>query len=409
MDEADSFRSNINKICLHAFMTGLRPFLPIIFVFFMDLGFSYTQIGMLFSIQSLSVLFLEIPAGSFADRFGAKWSLVLSSFFLGTTLILIAHISSYTSMSLVFILWGAGKAFYSGSDTTLIIESLGQSGKKYLSSKFLGRKWACFYYGLAGGGLLCPLFLAYDIRSTFLFSGILTLVSIFILLTVKQPPLDKSENGEIHHIASFKEYFQYIVNGKNYLLRHRTIKYLLIFSVMFAVSSMVFFQYIQKMLTDSGIETKYFGYFYACFTVIAAFCSQKAYILDRMLGEKRTIYLLIFMTITALFTPSILVIFPLFLIPHLIMQMQAGLFMPLMNHYLNHHIESHHRATLNSIKSFCSGVMIAICSTIVGLIADHYDYRTGLFCLGGLFLLVAIGPSLKISERISRKRKKLVT
>ncbi|MCR9205738.1 MAG: hypothetical protein NXH75_14230, partial [Halobacteriovoraceae bacterium] len=78
------YQLNVSKVCLHSFMTGLRPFLPILFVFLKDLNYSYLQIGSLFSVMAFSSLALEIPAGTIADRFGAKYCLIVSSIMLGT-------------------------------------------------------------------------------------------------------------------------------------------------------------------------------------------------------------------------------------------------------------------------------------------------------------------------------------
>ncbi len=384
-------------------MTGLRPFLPILFVFLKGLDYTYLQIGSLFSVMATTSLIFEIPAGSFADKYGSKYCLLLSSLMLGTAFFLVGSIERYDLMVLTFALWGASKSFYSGADTTLIIESLKECGKLEKTSKYLSKKWACFYYGLACGGLLCPLFIKFDSAYAFYFSAILYYLSIPVLMTIKQPPLDKGAHAEIHHIKTVGAYLTFIKNGVNYLLRHKTVKYLLLFAVMFSTCSMIFFQYLQIMLLEAGVLKINFGFFYAGFTLTAALASQKAHTLDRILGEKRTIYLLLSLSLISLFGIKFFAFFPLALIPIMAMQLQAGTFIPIMSNYLNHHIESHHRATLNSIKSFVGGLLMAICSPIVGLISDQYDFRTALFCLGCFLVLIALGPALKISDRVSRK------
>jgi MFS family permease len=384
-------------------MTGLRPFLPILFVFLKGLDYSYLQIGTLFSVMATTSLIFEIPAGSFADKYGSKYCLILSSIMLGTAFFLVGSIERYDFMIATFALWGASKSFYSGADTTLIIESLKESGELKKTSKYLSKKWACFYYGLAVGGLLCPIFINFDSAYAFYFSAILYALSIPVLITIKQPPLDKGAHAEIHHIKSTKDYFVFIRNGVNYLLRHKTVKYLLLFSVMFSTCSMIFFQYLQIMLQEAGVEKINFGFFYAFFTLTAAIASQKAHKLDDLLGEKRCIYLLLALSLISLFGIKFFIFFPLALIPIMAMQLQAGTFIPIMSNYLNHHIESHHRATLNSIKSFVGGLLMAICSPIVGLLSDLYDFRTALFSLACFLVLIAIGPALKISDRVRRR------
>lgn len=403
MISSEQYHSNIAKICLHSFMTGLRPFLPILFVFLKGLDYSYLQIGTLFSVMATTSLIFEIPAGSFADKYGAKYCLILSSLMLGSAFFLVGSIERYDFMILTFALWGASKSFYSGADTTLIIETLKKSNKLHKTSKYLSKKWACFYYGLAVGGLLCPIFIKYDSSYAFYFSAMLYALSIPVLISIKQPPLDKGAHAEIHHIKSVKDYFVFLKNGVNYLLKHQTAKYLLLFFVMFSTSSMIFFQYLQIMLQEAGVPHTNFGYFYAVFTLTAALASQKAHSLDNLLGEKRTIYLLMALTLISLFGIKLFILFPLALIPIMAMQLQAGTFIPIMSNYLNRHIDSHHRATLNSIKSFVGGLLMAICSPIVGLLSDRFDFRTALLCLACFILIIALGPALKISDRVTRK------
>lgn len=398
-----TYQLNVTKICLHSFITGLRPFLPILFVFLKELNYSYLQIGTLFSVMAFCSLALEIPAGTIADRFGAKYCLIISTIMLGSAFLMVGLVENYYLMVGVFALWGSSKSFYSGSDTTLIIESLKEANKLHKTSKYLSKKWASFYYGLAGGGLLCPLFLTYlEAKYAFFFTATLYYLSLLILFSIKQPPLDKDNEHSIHHIKTPLEYFHFIKKGVDYLLRHRTVKYLLLFTVMFSICSMIFFQYVQITLQEAGIPKEHFGYYYAFFTAIAAISSQRAHLMDSSLGEKKTIYLLLFLTIFALFGPLAFSLTIATLVPILIMQVQAGIHIPVMSNYLNRHIDSHHRATLNSIKSFIGGILLATCSPAVGYLADLHGFQVGLFALGVFLFIVAIGPSLKISERISR-------
>ena len=55
--------------------------------------------------------------------------------------------------------------------------------------------------------------------------------------------------------------------------------------------------------------------------------------------------------------------------------------------------------------SFIGGLFMAICSPLVGLLADRFDFRTALLCLGIFLVMIAIGPALKVSDRISRLKK----
>jgi MFS family permease len=363
LEKNESYQRNITKVCFHSFITGVRPFLPIFFLYLKDTGFSYLQIGSLFSVMAITGLMGEIPAGSFADKFGAKYSMMLSSFLFSAKI----------------------------------------SGRELKVSKYLSKKWASFYYGLCAGALLCPLFLKFNTSYTFYFTAILYFLSIFILATITQPPLDKETASSIHHITTPSEYFSFLKRGVVFLMAHKTIKYLLFFSVMFGSCAMIYFQYLQVMLKGTGLPKEQFGFYYAGFTCLCAFSSQHGHHLARKLGEKKMIFLLLTLTLIPLIGAGFLSGSELVLFPILVMQVQAGISVPVMNSFLNQHIESHNRTTLNSIKSFIGGLMMALLSSTIGKSADAFGHPNALFILAGLLIALSLFPAIKITTKMTRQ------
>lgn len=369
------------------------------FVYFNGLGFTYLQIGTLFSVMAISSLFFEIPAGTFSDRYGAKVSIMLSSLIFSLVFYSVGTFKSYSMFLVIFVFWGAAKAFYSGSDVTLIIESLKLENLELKTSKYIGYKWASFYGGLCLGGLLSPFILNFGKNWTFYTTSILYLISIFLMASVKQPPLEKENTSSIHHVKSFKEYLIYLNRGKRYLLDHDFAKYLLILNVVLVTCSMIFFQYLQHILKEANISEVNFGYYYAVFTFCAAVVSRKSHSVDISLGMKKSIILIFGITLFSLFGALYQGYFALSLIPILLMQIQAGLCIPLMATYLNKYIDSHNRTTLNSMKSFLGGITLAIFSSGVGFIADLTNFRIALSILGFVTILVCFAPIKKVLER----------
>jgi hypothetical protein len=66
------------KFCIYGFLKNLRFFDPFIILFFREMGFSFLQIGILFSIREIATGILEIPTGFFADSYGRKLSMILA-------------------------------------------------------------------------------------------------------------------------------------------------------------------------------------------------------------------------------------------------------------------------------------------------------------------------------------------
>jgi MFS family permease len=392
---------NILKINIYALLCGMRFSLPIIFIDLKNRGFSFSQIGILFSIQAMASLICEIPAGSVADKYGTRLAMAISSTFIGITYFFLATESNYYIVCLLFALWGIAKAFHSGADTGFIVDTLKELKKENLISKVLGQKWSMFYLGLATSSLCSPLIILWG-GEIFTYYGtvVSTLLATIVIMTGIEPNIDHSNIRSIKHVKGIKEYFKYVNQGISYLRKHSIIKYILIIAVSFSLGAQIFFQYVQEILYSFSVEPKNFGFYYTSFTATAALFSSLTYRVDGYLGQRNMIVFLVFLNSIVLLSlgGTFGSIFALASI--LGMQMQAGLSTSIMNHYLNEYIDSYNRATLNSFKTLLHGIMMFVLSPIIGLIADDYSVSTALVTYGVILAVITIGPVIKISQRV---------
>ena len=394
---------NILKINIYAFLCGMRFSLPIVFFDLKERGFSYSQIGIFFSIQAISSLIFEIPAGTVADRYGSKWSLALSSLGLATTYIFLATQNNFYFVCLIFMIWGIAKAFHSGADTTFIIDTLKEEKKEHLSSKVLGSKWSMFYSGLAFSSLMCPLIISYSSPIwTYLGTVITTSLATILILSARNPEIDHSQSGSIKNVKSFREYAKFLMHGFNYLRSHDLIKYLLTIAVSFSLGAQIFFQYVQKIMESMGIEQTDFGFYYTAFTGTAALASRLTYKLDEKLGQKRMLLFLVSVNLIVLASQGIVFGTSFAILTLFGMQIQTGFSTSIMNHYINEHIDSHNRATLNSFKTFLHGALMFLLSPLVGWIADQHTIPNSLMIFAGLLFIMCLIPILRISQKIRR-------
>lgn len=73
---------NIVKLYLFKFVTSFLFFVPVIVLFFQENGLSMTEVMVLQSLYSVSIIILEIPTGYFADYYSRRRALIFSSVFL---------------------------------------------------------------------------------------------------------------------------------------------------------------------------------------------------------------------------------------------------------------------------------------------------------------------------------------
>jgi len=66
------------RFSAYGFLKNLRFFEPFIILYFREIGFSFLQIGILFSIRETATFILEVPTGFLADIGGRKTSMVFS-------------------------------------------------------------------------------------------------------------------------------------------------------------------------------------------------------------------------------------------------------------------------------------------------------------------------------------------
>lgn len=121
------------RFAAYGFLKNLRFFEPFLVLFFRDLGFSFFQIGVLFSIREISINLLEIPTGFFADMFGRKISMVASMLAYIISFLIFFFAPGFAYFAAAMILFAAGEAFRTGTHKAIILEHLRL--KDILSSK----------------------------------------------------------------------------------------------------------------------------------------------------------------------------------------------------------------------------------------------------------------------------------
>jgi hypothetical protein len=382
---------NLYKINAYALFCGMRFSLAIIFVDFEQRGLSFSQIGILFAVQAMASLIMEIPSGTITDKIGSKYSLAISSSAIGVAYYFMAVESSFPNLCLVFTLWGLGKAFHSGADTSFIIESLKASKNEHHIPKFLGQKWSMFYLGLAVSAISCTLISSsFGVIWTYYATCISAAIATLIILCAKNPKIDHSSSNSIKHVTNVSEYLTYLSFGIKFLLEKPMAKTLVAISIIFTVSAQIFFQYIQNFMLEIGILKLHFGNYYALFTIISAFCSRQNHKLEKRFSLNKVLIALCFLNIFSLGQLSLSYGLFISMLGIIGMQIQTGLSTSIMNHYINLEIDSYHRATINSIKSFGHGTTMMVISPLIGFIADTINIQFAVTTLSSFTLIISV-------------------
>ena len=120
-------------------------------LYFKHLGFSFTQIGILFGFLQIGKMVFEIPTGFIADRYGNRSSLLLSLALQMSGYLLMALIHSFSAMICILFLLAISYTLMTGCATAIITNRLIQAGRKDELTQLNAVSRILFYtgYGVA--------------------------------------------------------------------------------------------------------------------------------------------------------------------------------------------------------------------------------------------------------------------
>lgn len=388
--QENPYSRNIAKLKWYGFFGGLWFFLPVLFIYFKNAGLSYAEFGLIFSATNIAKFIFEVPSGTFADRIGRKNSLAIASFLMAVTFLCWGFGENFLFFLIGGFVKGVAQSFGSGSDTAIMYDSLKYANEEERFSKHYGKKWGYANFALAFGSLASIFMIPMGYKWLFAISSMTMMVSFFIALSLKEPPYEKEKQEE--------KVYGHLKEACVFLLKHKSLKWFFLGSVVLIFSIQIFFQYLQFFLKDLNINEQNFGYFYAFFTVVSGLAASKAYRIKEKMGEVPSLWLMLLSLVLAYIVSGISHVFLLVLLMMLFVQVNYGLTTTLLNSYLQRHVDSHHRSTIQSLRQFVYGIVMTVCAPLLGLVADHYDFRTMVVVLG-VFVFVVAGVSfLRVSK-----------
>ena len=171
------------KFQLYGFLKNLRFFDPFIVLFFREMGLSFLQIGVLYSIREISVNVLEIPTGVIADSFGRRRAMIFSfsSYLVSFSLFYASH--SFWVYALAMVAFAFGETFRSGTHKAMILEYLRMKGTEDEKVSYYGHTRAASQFGSAIASLIAAalVFYAGSFRIVFIASTVPYVAALFLI------------------------------------------------------------------------------------------------------------------------------------------------------------------------------------------------------------------------------------
>ncbi len=379
MNSNQQIKSNIWKYYLATSLAYFGFYTPIIQLFYLAHDLTIFKIAILGVVWTIVKMILEVPSSILADKWERKRTMIISSVFTILSVITLIYATNFWFFILASIWSAAAYAFLSGTDIAFFYDTL----KALKKEDEFDKRWARqqIYQQI-------PLFIAF-VSSGFLFkysqllpfqlSLIFLVLSLVVTLTLNEPKYHKPIE-EVSIFSHFKQSAQFI-------FKNPYLKSALLFTILFSLGSDISYGYGQIYLKQLALPIVLFGIAYTFKSLLVTVAANFAPSLRRRFSY-RSMFGFQIIVITLLFYVMVLtksyiigaICFILIAIPH-------GLFGISKSSYMHQHIESHQRATIESMFSFFIAAVFLIIEPITGYLADIYTIKLP-------FLLVAITMSV---------------
>ncbi|RLC52723.1 MAG: MFS transporter [Candidatus Cloacimonadota bacterium] len=403
------------KFSAYGFLKNLRFFDPFIILFFREMGISFLQIGVLFSVREISTMILEIPTGIVADSFGRKNSMIFSFLSYIVSFLIFFLFPNYAMYILAMILYAFGEAFRTGTHKAMILEYLRLKNIEHLKVDYYGftRSWS--QKGSAVSSLIAGAIVFYSGQYKYIFVASVIPYILELFLMISYP---KELNGSITKFDE-RNYF------KNILLSFRktALNFLSIFknpTLLKAFSNSAVFDglfktvkdYIQPVMKSFALSLPVFFFFkdkrdtvliavvYFILYLLTSTASKNAGKFKRkcksLVSAINTTYLVgvLIIVFAGLFyfldwkIIAIIFFVLLFVIQNLRRPLNVG--------YLSEIIPRKVMASGLSAESQIKTFFVAIFAPIMGFLADKFGIGPGLMILS--FLVLAVYPIVKLKK-----------
>jgi MFS family permease len=385
-------RTNIRKSYAAVFLKNLQFFGPISVPFFLDwLKWDYTRMFVLQAWFLFWVFTLEIPTGVVADKFGRKISVALGCMLFASDMLFFGLSRDYYLLFAAEFLGAVGMTFISGADQALLYDSLVVINEQERARFYFSRYEAAGTMGLLVsfpiGSSIAGLRNYPDLLPVpFLLTAVSAVLAAGLFFWMREPPRTKPKEG----------FIRMGLLGLKTLFAHRQLRAYVLNAV--TISSVTFFAFwfYQPIARRAGLSVAHLGWIGAGFNLFSTILLTQVGLLEKSLGVRRLL-------LSSALLPGILFIAlgflhpPVFVIPALFVLVGCKMVrVPVLNAFINRHIESENRATVISSVSLLERSMTFLLYPVVGWLADvSLDYA--LWLLGGVCLMFA--AATRLSDR----------
>jgi MFS family permease len=239
--------SNTPKLLIIATIQALMFYAAFEKIFFQENGLSILQIAWITVIFSVFVVVLEVPSGALSDRWVRKHVLSLSVFSSMIAVVLFATGNSFAQFSLGAIFASFAAVLNSGTNTSILFDSLKEFGATKKFEKYLATRRILSGAGFATaslfGGWIAN---SYSIEVAMWWTLVALVPALLICFSLREPVFHKT-TGEL-------TYFKHINHTAKYLTSNVYFIQVIILSVVIMATHILIKDYSQLYYFAAGFS-----------------------------------------------------------------------------------------------------------------------------------------------------------
>ncbi len=392
--------SSVLKYYLYKGTKAVEFYRPIMYLFFLAQGLSFTQIVILEAIYNLTTVLGEIPTGFVGDHVGRRNSLLIGTALIALTLLAIGLSGSFPVLAGLYVCWSMGYNFRSGSEDAWLYDTLTDDLSEDRFAHVRGRGEAVSLAIGAAAAVVGGYLGSIDLSLPWFVAAGVTALGVPVLLTVEDPATYEASESTL----GFRQALGIV---REVLSRPNIRALVLYYYVLYAGVTYLVFVFLQPVfetvVTDTGISPaaveSLLGVFYAAYSLVGAALSYYTGAIKEHVGMRTWFLVLPFLVGTALvgmyFVP--LLALPTFLLARGL----ADVTRTFAGQYVNDRIDTVGRATVLSAMAMVSGLTVIPFQLGSGVISDLVSPLFAL-AIAGAVLVVGSGTILLWEHPIAR-------
>ncbi|MBT4333106.1 MAG: MFS transporter [Candidatus Cloacimonetes bacterium] len=403
------------KFSAYGFLKNQRFFDVFIFLFFLEQGISFLQIGTLIAIREIALLLLEIPTGFVADSLGRRKSMIFAFLSYILSFIFFFFFPGFFLYIIAMIFYALGDAFRTGTHKAMILHYLKMNDLLHLKVEYYGytRSWS--QMGSALAALIAGGIVLYSGEYKYIFlCSIIPYILALILMFTYPKELDGERESKEGFLNNITHNFQITFTSLKLSFKEPLLRRALVNSAIFDGLFKTVKDYMQPILKMVVLSVPFLLGINKRESIIISIVYCFLYILtsyaSRNSGKLKDRFPSLSVAVNHTYIAGILLVLCagvfyivelniIIIILFIIFFILQNLRRPINIGFISDNISHDVMASGLSVESQLKTIFVAIMSPLMGFIADSINIGAAFIILSSLTLLIF--PLIKVSRKVN--------